>query len=67
MDVWDEREELFGVGDESDEDEDEGVQGSNSHSSHPEPADAGMGMQERGQVSSGRHVRFEDAVEGEDP
>lgn len=74
MDVWDEREELFGVGDESDE-EMEIIQGSPSHPHHPHPPPphdrelldesagkgTGKGTGARGKAASNsRHVRFEE-------
>lgn len=72
MDVWDEREELFGVGDESDE-EMEIIQGSPSHPHHPPPPprdrelldeSAGKGTGARGKAASNsRHVRFEEEDE----
>lgn len=74
MDVWDEREELFGVGDESDE-EMEVIQGSPSHTPPhaqdralvDESAGAGKGAGARGKAASNsRHVRFEEEADEEE-
>lgn len=66
MDVWDEREELFGVGDESDDDG-EGLEGQGLSGSHAAGEQTNVGeepVQGTGNASNVRHVRFEESEEG---